>query len=149
MLKYVDRESTHRPTTFKSIAKGVFTRLARLTSEIAANGNARIDEVYLAGFLEADIFFTNDLAARVGLRGEHSKILGKYNISLNGTTYPIEIKSGNGKKTLKGTLRYKLKSGITADTTVNLYVFHNKNDNLLYTGYRKKRKEAMSGLRAM
>ena len=57
-----------------------------------------------------------------------NKILGKYNISLNGTTYPIEIKSGNGKKTLKGTLRYKLKSGITADTTVNLYVFHNKND---------------------
>jgi hypothetical protein len=41
----------------------------------------RIDEVYLAGFLEADIFFTNDLAARVGLRGEHSKILGKYNVA--------------------------------------------------------------------
>jgi len=43
--------------------------------------SARIDEVYLAGFLEADIFFTNDLAARVGMRGEHSKLLGKYNLA--------------------------------------------------------------------
>ncbi|RKY91182.1 MAG: TonB-dependent receptor [Ignavibacteriae bacterium] len=43
--------------------------------------NARIDEVYLAGFLETDIFFTNDLAARVGIRGEHSKLLGKYNLA--------------------------------------------------------------------
>eukprot|EP00957_Ditylum_brightwellii_P203298 15334056-Ditylum_brightwellii.AAC.1 len=39
-LKYVDRESTHRPTTFKSIANVVFTWLARLTSKIAANENA-------------------------------------------------------------------------------------------------------------
>eukprot|EP00957_Ditylum_brightwellii_P114706 8746707-Ditylum_brightwellii.AAC.1 len=45
-LKYVDRESTHRPTTFKSIASGVFTRLARLTLNIAANGKAQINEVY-------------------------------------------------------------------------------------------------------
>jgi hypothetical protein len=42
---------------------------------------SRIDEVYLAAFLEADIFFTNDFAARVGLRGEHSKVLGKYNLA--------------------------------------------------------------------
>eukprot|EP00957_Ditylum_brightwellii_P024122 1819217-Ditylum_brightwellii.AAC.1 len=45
-LKYVDRENMHRPTTFKSIANGVFTRLARLTSKIAANENACIDEIY-------------------------------------------------------------------------------------------------------
>ncbi len=43
--------------------------------------SGRIDEVYLAGFLEADIFFTNDLAARVGIRGEHSKLIGKYNLA--------------------------------------------------------------------
>lgn len=43
--------------------------------------SGRIDEVYLAGFLEADIFFTNDLAARVGIRGERSKLLGKYNLA--------------------------------------------------------------------
>ncbi|NNG27496.1 MAG: carboxypeptidase-like regulatory domain-containing protein, partial [Ignavibacteriaceae bacterium] len=43
--------------------------------------SGKIDEVYLAGFLETDIFFTNDLAARVGVRGEHSKLLGKYNLA--------------------------------------------------------------------
>ncbi|MDC3252934.1 amidohydrolase family protein [Crocinitomicaceae bacterium] len=58
-----------------------------------------------------------------------NEILGKYNVTLNGTKYPIEIKSGGGKKTLKGTLRYKqLEKGIAKDTTVNLYVFHDKND---------------------
>ena len=45
-LKYVDKNSTHRATTFKSIANGVFTRLARLTSKIVANQEARIDEIY-------------------------------------------------------------------------------------------------------
>jgi len=43
--------------------------------------SGKIDEVYLAGFLETDIFFTNDLAARVGVRGEHSRLLGKYNLA--------------------------------------------------------------------
>eukprot|EP00957_Ditylum_brightwellii_P209415 15361674-Ditylum_brightwellii.AAC.1 len=46
-LNYVDRNSTRQPTTFKSIANGVFTWLARLASKIAANGNAQIDNVYL------------------------------------------------------------------------------------------------------
>ncbi len=41
----------------------------------------KVDEVYLAGFLETDIFFTNDFAARIGLRGEHSKQLDKFNIA--------------------------------------------------------------------
>eukprot|EP00957_Ditylum_brightwellii_P143992 10971797-Ditylum_brightwellii.AAC.1 len=45
-LKYVDRNSTHRPATFMSIANGIFTQLARLTSKIAANENARIDDIY-------------------------------------------------------------------------------------------------------
>eukprot|EP00957_Ditylum_brightwellii_P099147 7551541-Ditylum_brightwellii.AAC.1 len=45
-LKYVNRASTQRPTTFKSIASGVFTRLARPTSNIAANGKAKIHELY-------------------------------------------------------------------------------------------------------
>eukprot|EP00957_Ditylum_brightwellii_P143402 10924840-Ditylum_brightwellii.AAC.1 len=45
-LKYVDKNSTHQASTFKSIANGVFTRLARLTSKIAANQDARIDAIY-------------------------------------------------------------------------------------------------------
>jgi len=44
-LKYVDRASMHRSTTFKSIASGAFTCLARLTLNIAANENAQIDKL--------------------------------------------------------------------------------------------------------
>ncbi|MBT8377979.1 MAG: TonB-dependent receptor [Ignavibacteria bacterium] len=40
-----------------------------------------LNELFLAGFLEADIFFTNDFAARLGVRGERSKVLDKYNIA--------------------------------------------------------------------
>eukprot|EP00957_Ditylum_brightwellii_P040252 3045867-Ditylum_brightwellii.AAC.1 len=58
-LKYVDRNSTHRPTMFKSIANGVFTQLARLISRSVANGNARIDDVYPD---HAEALFTADLA---------------------------------------------------------------------------------------
>eukprot|EP00957_Ditylum_brightwellii_P135923 10367299-Ditylum_brightwellii.AAC.1 len=58
-LKYVDRESMHRPTTFKSVANGVFTWLARLTLKIAANENARMDEIYPD---HAEALFTANLA---------------------------------------------------------------------------------------
>jgi hypothetical protein len=40
-----------------------------------------LDELFLAGFLETDIFFTNDFAARIGVRGEHSKVLDKFNLA--------------------------------------------------------------------
>ena len=43
--------------------------------------NSRIDEIYLAGFIETDFFFTNDFAARIGLRGEHSNLIDKYNLA--------------------------------------------------------------------
>eukprot|EP00957_Ditylum_brightwellii_P001648 127640-Ditylum_brightwellii.AAC.1 len=58
-LKYVDRASTHRPTTFKSIASGKFARLARRTLNIAANGKAQIDKIYPD---HAKAFFTANLA---------------------------------------------------------------------------------------
>ena len=59
VLKYVDRNSTHRPTTFKSIANGVFTWLARLTLKNVANGNEKIDDIYPD---HAEALFTADLA---------------------------------------------------------------------------------------
>ena len=40
-----------------------------------------LNELFLAGFFEADIFFTNDFAARIGVRGERSKVLNKYNLA--------------------------------------------------------------------
>eukprot|EP00957_Ditylum_brightwellii_P184445 14048642-Ditylum_brightwellii.AAC.1 len=58
-LKYVDKNSMHRTTTFKSIANGVFTLLARLTSKITAIQNARIDDIYPD---HAEALFTVDLA---------------------------------------------------------------------------------------
>eukprot|EP00957_Ditylum_brightwellii_P205791 15345448-Ditylum_brightwellii.AAC.1 len=58
-LKYVDKNSTHQATTFKSIANGVFTRLARLTLKSAANQDARIDNIHPD---HAEALFTADLA---------------------------------------------------------------------------------------
>lgn len=38
-------------------------------------------ELYLGGFIETDLFFTNDFAARIGVRTEHSKLINKFNIA--------------------------------------------------------------------
>eukprot|EP00957_Ditylum_brightwellii_P070392 5347880-Ditylum_brightwellii.AAC.1 len=46
-LKYVDRQSLHRETVFKSIGKEVFIQLIRLTSVIEKNKSMTIDELYL------------------------------------------------------------------------------------------------------
>eukprot|EP00957_Ditylum_brightwellii_P046763 3548933-Ditylum_brightwellii.AAC.1 len=45
-FKYVDRQSTHRPTTFKSIVTGVYTRLSRLTSYSKSTVEKPIDKLY-------------------------------------------------------------------------------------------------------
>jgi vitamin B12 transporter len=39
------------------------------------------NETYLAGYLEADVFFTNDFAGRIGVRTESSKLLNKTNFA--------------------------------------------------------------------
>ncbi len=39
------------------------------------------NELYISGFLETDLFFTNDFAARFGVRAEHSKIINKTNLA--------------------------------------------------------------------
>ena len=41
----------------------------------------KLNETYTAGYLETDVFFTNDLAARIGGRIEHSKAINKTNIA--------------------------------------------------------------------
>jgi vitamin B12 transporter len=48
------------------------------------NGNKYpniIKENLLSGFAEADIYLTNDLAAKLGTRVEHSSLLNKYNLA--------------------------------------------------------------------
>ena len=46
-MKYVDKQSLHRQSVFKSISKGVYTRLIRLTSVTEENKGLTINEVYL------------------------------------------------------------------------------------------------------
>lgn len=43
--------------------------------------NGKFNETYLAGYLEADIFFTNNFAGRIGARTENSKLLNKTNLA--------------------------------------------------------------------
>ena len=40
-----------------------------------------VKENILAGFVEADIYVTNNIAARVGIRSEHSKLLDRWNVA--------------------------------------------------------------------
>lgn len=58
---------------------GEVQNLDHTTSFQNLSGN--FNETYLAGYLEADIFFTNDFAGRVGVRTEHSKLLDKTNFA--------------------------------------------------------------------
>eukprot|EP00957_Ditylum_brightwellii_P039795 3013057-Ditylum_brightwellii.AAC.1 len=57
-FKHVNRISMHGPTTFKSIASAVFTKLERLTLNISANRKAQIDKIYPD---HAKVLFTADL----------------------------------------------------------------------------------------
>jgi len=41
----------------------------------------KVNEIISAGYLEADIFFTNDFAGRAGVRTEYSKVLNKANLA--------------------------------------------------------------------
>ena len=41
----------------------------------------RLRENIVSGFAETDIYLTNDLAAKIGSRAEHSQMLGKWNIA--------------------------------------------------------------------
>lgn len=40
-----------------------------------------LDETYLAGYIETDVFFTNDFAGRFGIRSERSEAIDKFNIA--------------------------------------------------------------------
>jgi len=66
----------------------------------------------------------------------NTNIIGKYNISFDGTKYPIVIKESGEK--LNGKLTYKKsnKKGIAVDTTVNLFVEYANNDITLQFNIR-------------
>jgi len=43
--------------------------------------NTSVNELFTALYAETDIFFTNNFAARIGIRGEYSRIIDKYNLA--------------------------------------------------------------------
>lgn len=57
-----------------------FTDKNNYTSRWVDNYNIRIEDHFKAAFAEADIYLTNDLAAKFGTRYEHSSRLGRSNI---------------------------------------------------------------------
>eukprot|EP00957_Ditylum_brightwellii_P043680 3311237-Ditylum_brightwellii.AAC.1 len=48
-LKYVYQQSTHRPSTFKSIATGVYTQLSSLAPYSDSTASKSINQLYLLG----------------------------------------------------------------------------------------------------
>jgi carboxypeptidase-like protein len=50
------------------------------SNQYVSNATTVVDDHYKAGFAEADFYLTNDLAAKVGGRVEHSSLLHKANI---------------------------------------------------------------------
>ncbi len=45
-MKYLNGESTHQNHCFKAITKGVFKRLAKLTTVNESNENAKLKDLY-------------------------------------------------------------------------------------------------------
>ncbi|MEO5681973.1 MAG: TonB-dependent receptor [Chitinophagaceae bacterium] len=58
------------------------------------NGISDVSDNLAAGFAEADIYVTNDLAAKAGIRAEHSSILGKANLA---PRFSLAYKIGQGQ----------------------------------------------------
>lgn len=57
-----------------------FTDKTDFTNRYITNGKTTADDHFKAGFAEADVYITNDLAAKIGGRVEHSSLLDKANI---------------------------------------------------------------------
>lgn len=57
-----------------------FTDKSNYTNNYLTNAVTKTDDHFKAAFAEADIYITNDLAAKVGSRLEHSSLLDKANI---------------------------------------------------------------------
>ena len=57
-----------------------FTDKSDFTNRYVTNGKVTVNDHFKAAFAEADIYITNDLAAKLGTRVEHSSLLDKANI---------------------------------------------------------------------
>jgi hypothetical protein len=85
-LKRDDVFQTGKVTVTKNLFANSFLtfggEVQNLNAKASYNDSTgTVNETYTAGYLETDIFFTNDLAARIGGRIEHSKAIDKINIA--------------------------------------------------------------------
>jgi hypothetical protein len=85
-IRDIDRMGQAKVTVTKSISGSSFLTFGAETQntifETRFNDfKTDVNEMLTAAYAEADIFFTNDLAARIGVRGEYSKVLDKSNLA--------------------------------------------------------------------
>jgi vitamin B12 transporter len=115
----------------------------------------RINENILSGFGEADVYVTNNIAARIGVRAEHSKLLNDWNIAPR-TSFAYKfpdksqvslaygifyqdperkyLPSVNALHFAKATHYILQYEKITKDRTFRTELFYKKYDDLLKTG---------------
>ncbi len=120
--------------------------------------NESIKETMAAGFAESDIYITNNLAAKLGMRTEHSALLNRWNIapraslayqlgkhSSAGFAYGIFYQNPERKylpastmlnfaKATHYILQYQLLTGVQ---TLRTEVFYKKYDDLFKTGFNQ------------
>lgn len=121
-----------------------------------------VKETMFAGFGESDIYITNNLAAKIGIRGEHSQLLNKWNVaprlslayqtgkySSVGFAYGIFYQNPERRylpstSTLdfaKATHYILQLQKITPAQTLRVEMFYKKYDCLFKTGYNSNGRE--------
>ncbi len=124
-----------------------------------------IKETMAAGFAESDIYITNNLAAKLGMRTEHSALLNKWNVvpraslayqvgkkSSAGFAYGIFYQNPERKYLPSSTLlnfakathyilQYQMLSGVQ---TFRTEIFYKKYDDLFKTGFNNFGREVVA-----
>ena len=121
-----------------------------------------VKETIVGGFSESDIYITNSLAAKLGVRAEHSQLLDKWNVapraslayqlgkySSAGFAYGIFYQNPERKylpastllnfsKAAHYILQYQMLTGLQ---TLRMEMFYKKYDDLYKTGYNANGRE--------
>jgi vitamin B12 transporter len=153
-LKSVLEKKWKGLSTFRMGAEYLYsTDKLDLTANNTRNTTSQFDDHFKAIFSEADIYLTNDIAAKLGVRAEHSSILQKINIV---PRVSVAYKLGQGQLSaaygifyqkpeknylfLPQTLAYQKAAHyifnfqkISTDYTIRGEVFYKKYDNLIKT----------------
>jgi hypothetical protein len=84
--KQDDIFQTGKMTITKSLFSNSFLKFGGEVQNLHAASSfneysGKLYETYLAGYIESEIFITNDIAARIGLRSEYSRAIDKSNLA--------------------------------------------------------------------